>query len=75
MLITRTEYDWRAEDDARILQRYAELASDPSRMSRAREIVKDSIADGKAALGLSPDIGPSRSRNPATVGKLPIIRK
>lgn len=74
--MTENEYDWRAEDDARTLRRYQEIKSDPDRLSRAQEVIKNNIEESKAILADKPLVSPTNTRwnNKATIGKLfPIV--
>lgn len=68
------KYDWETRDDANTLKRYQELKSDPERFNRAKECIADQVAAGKAVLNDKPlnPSGPSKHRNPACVGKLPM---
>ena len=44
---------WQAEDDARSLERYAEISGNKSRMSAASNILKEKAVATNKALGLT----------------------
>lgn len=71
-MMNEEKYDWRTQDDARIMKQYQELKSDPERFNKAKECIADQVRAGKAVLQDKPIGAPSRKRNPACVGKLPI---
>lgn len=54
---------WQAEDDARSLERYAEVCNDKSRMVAASKILKEKAAATNKALGLT---GSKPATKPAT---------
>lgn len=63
------KYDWGTQADADTLRRYAEIASNPARMTRAKSCIKDTIESSKKALSGG---SACRSKNRATVGTLKV---
>jgi hypothetical protein len=51
--ISADEKRWEAEDDARSLERYAEISGNKSRMTAASKILKEKAAATNKALGLT----------------------
>lgn len=51
--ISADERRWEAEDDARSLERYAEISGNKSRMNAASKILKEKAAATNKALGLT----------------------
>lgn len=66
------KYDWETREDANVLRRYQELKSNPERFNKAKECIADQVSEGKAVLQDKPIGAPSRKRNPACIGKLPV---
>ena len=66
------KYDWETREDANVLRRYQELKSNPVRFNKANECIADQVSEGKAVLQDKPIGVPSRKRNPACIGKLPV---
>lgn len=69
MNLDREKYDWETREDADTIARYQKIKSDPKRLRRAQECIRDSIRAGKEALGEPAPPVPGRS-NPATIMKL-----
>lgn len=44
-MVSKTEKQWQAEDDARTMANYQEILSDKSRMQRAIKVAKQQAAD------------------------------
>lgn len=70
------EDDWRAEEDGRTLIRAGEIQSDPERLAKAQNFLKNrskavGIALGKKPKGSTPS---QRRRNKATLGTVPVPR-
>ena len=63
------KYDWETREDAETLKRYQAIKSDPNRLSKARDCIKDSLRIDKAVIKDTP-IYPNRRSNKATVGSL-----
>lgn len=66
------KYSWEVREDANILKQYQELKSNPERFNKAKECIADQVNTGKAVLQDKPIGAPSRKRNPACIGKLPV---
>ncbi len=43
--MTKSEDDWRAEDDMRTLMRAEEIKKDPKRLARAQALAKDRLME------------------------------
>ena len=70
MNLDRQKYDWETREDAETIARYQKIKSDPNRLRKAQECIRDSINMGKEALGEpTPPPIPGRN-NPATIMKL-----
>ena len=71
------QYDWQTRDDADTLRRYQEIKSDPARFAKAQEFIADSVDKEIAVLTDKPispaSTAPSRRKNRATIGNLPIF--
>lgn len=50
--ISKEERKWRARDDAEIMQRYAEIAADKTRLKDAKQSLKQSQAKINKAINM-----------------------
>lgn len=66
------KYDWETREDAHTLRRYAEIASDPARMAKAKSCIKDFVDASKCALSKTPNPRVGKKSNPATVGAIKV---
>lgn len=66
----RENVDWETREDADTLRRYQEIMSDPKRLKKAQNCIKDSVADYKKALGIPTPASIPGRKNPATIMNL-----
>lgn len=77
-MFDETRFNWQNREDAETLKRYQEIKSDPARFAKAQEFIADSVDKEIAVLTDKPispaSSAPSRRKNRATIGTLPVPR-
>ena len=61
--INKSELDWRAEDDARILAQYQEILLDKARLSRAKKAATKEVANLSNRLQIMKKVSATKSTN------------
>lgn len=61
--ISKSELDWRAEDDARILAQYQEILLDKARLSRAKKAATKEVANLSNRLQIMKKVSATKSTN------------
>ena len=61
--ITKSELDWRAEDDARVLAQYQEILLDKARLSRAKKAATKEVANLSNRLQIMKKVSATKSTN------------
>ena len=59
--INKSELDWRAEDDARILAQYQEILLDKARLSRAKKAATKEVANLSNRLQIMKKVSATKS--------------
>ena len=61
--ISKSELDWRAEDDARVLAQYQEILLDKARLSRAKKAATKEVANLSNRLQIMKKVSATKSTN------------
>ena len=61
--ISKSELDWRAEDDARVLAQYQEILLDKARLSRAKKAATKEVANLSNRLQIMKKVSDTKSVN------------
>ena len=61
--ITKSELDWRAEDDARVLAQYQEILLDKARLSRAKKAATKEVKNLSNRLQIMKKVSATKSTN------------
>ena len=61
--INKSELDWRAEDDARVLAQYQEILLDKARLSRAKKAATKEVANLSNRLQIMKKVSATKSTN------------
>lgn len=68
LLSDERDFTWEQQRDAETLARARQIEADPIRLRAANDVLKQSLAETKAAIGIEPAVpAPSRRNNPATI--------
>ena len=59
--INKSELDWRAEDDARVLAQYQEILLDKARLSRAKKAATKEVANLSNRLQIMKKVSATKS--------------
>ncbi len=59
--ISKSELDWRAEDDARVLAQYQEILLDKARLSRAKKAATKEVANLSNRLQIMKKVSATKS--------------
>lgn len=59
--ISKSELDWRAEDDARVLAQYQEILLDKARLSRAKKAATKEVANLNNRLQIMKKVSATKS--------------
>lgn len=59
--ISKSELDWRAEDDARVLAQYQEILLDKARLSRAKKAATKEVANLSNKLQIMKKVSATKS--------------
>lgn len=61
--INKSELDWRAEDDARVLAQYQEILLDKARLSRAKKAATKEVTNLSNRLQIMKKVSATKSTN------------
>lgn len=61
--ISKSELDWRAEDDARVLAQYQEILLDKARLSRAKKAATKEVANLSNRLQIMKKVSATKNVN------------
>ena len=61
--ISKSELDWRAEDDARVLAQYQEILLDKARLSRAKKAATKEVTNLSNRLQIMKKVSATKSTN------------
>ena len=68
ILSDERKFTWEQQRDAETIARARQIEADPVRMRAAQDVLKQSLAETRMAVGEEPIVpAPSRRNNPATI--------